>query len=293
MKEKVMVMPVYWRQKVMLEIVRRMHTVSKTQLMKLLFLLKEEEKLDMKGSFYDFLPYKYGPFSFLAYKDLDYLERSNVVEYSNGEIQLMNADILNNLDLKKDIIEAISYIMTKYGNMNIDELVSYIYETYPWYAIKSRKVVSNKSMCKSAETEMQIFTIGYEGLTIDGFFNNLLKIGVKNIIDVRKNPISHKYGFSKSSLEDKCSNLGFNYYHVPDIGIESGIRNQIINKSILWEYYMEKIVPYNSDSIDLIAKISKEGPSVLLCFERKPEDCHRHLLAKIISNKTSLSVKNL
>ena len=48
----------------------------------------------------------------------------------------------------------------------------------------------------------QIQTFGYEGLTILAFIEHLKGSGTKLVIDVRANPLSKKYGFSRS-----CSQL--------------------------------------------------------------------------------------
>lgn len=34
-----------------------------------------------------------------------------------------------------------------------------------------------------------------------------------------KNPISMKYGFSKSQLQNACEGVGISYNHFPDLGI--------------------------------------------------------------------------
>ncbi|WP_348602891.1 DUF488 family protein [Bartonella tribocorum] len=41
------------------------------------------------------------------------------------------------------------------------------------------------------------FTIGYEGKSLENYLNCLLENNIKILCDVRKNPISRKYGFSK------------------------------------------------------------------------------------------------
>ena len=47
---------------------------------------------------------------------------------------------------------------------------------------------------------MKIFTIGYEGATVDEFLTALRDAGVKRVIDVRALPLSRRAGFSKSPL---------------------------------------------------------------------------------------------
>jgi hypothetical protein len=45
-----------------------------------------------------------------------------------------------------------------------------------------------------------IVTIGYEGRSLEAFLNLLLQNSVTLLCDVRRNPLSRKYGFSKSTL---------------------------------------------------------------------------------------------
>jgi uncharacterized protein (DUF488 family) len=56
---------------------------------------------------------------------------------------------------------------------------------------------------------------------------------------------------------------------------------------------INKTVSCNKKYIDIIAEICQKEPSALMCFEKEPEECHRHLLAKAISDKTSLPIENL
>jgi uncharacterized protein (DUF488 family) len=286
-------MMIFWRQKVIMELVKRMPSqeIGKLQLMKLLFLLSKEENINKNGSFYNFLPYKYGPFSFLAYRDINTLQENKLLNIKGNRIKV-NIEQFKNNKLKQIDIVPILTIIKKYGNMTNKELIEYVYTAYPWYASKNKNNKTNR-IYKLPVAQKAIYTMGYEGLTIDGFLDNLLKEGIKTVIDVRSNPISHKYGFSKYSLETKCKDIGLNYYHLPQVGIDSKIRSTIFDKENLWDYYINKVIPCNKEYIDMIAKINKKEPSVLLCFEKEPEKCHRHLLAKIVSDKTLLPIKNL
>ncbi|MBK6650144.1 MAG: DUF488 domain-containing protein [Betaproteobacteria bacterium] len=45
-----------------------------------------------------------------------------------------------------------------------------------------------------------LFTLGYEGLTIDAFIARLQAAQVKTVVDVRELPLSRKKGFSKTGL---------------------------------------------------------------------------------------------
>jgi uncharacterized protein (DUF488 family) len=59
-----------------------------------------------------------------------------------------------------------------------------------------------------------LFTIGYEGKGIEKFLNSLIKNNIKVLCDVRKNPLSRKFGFSKTKLEHLCKQIEIYYIHM-------------------------------------------------------------------------------
>ncbi len=63
-----------------------------------------------------------------------------------------------------------------------------------------------------------IFTIGYEGATVDGFLATLKAAGVERLIDVRALPLSRRPGFSKSPLAAALKEVGIDYVHLKDLG---------------------------------------------------------------------------
>ena len=60
---------------------------------------------------------------------------------------------------------------------------------------------------------MTIFTIGYEGTTMDAFLAALKGAGVEQVIDVRALPLSRRPGFSKNSLAATLKDAGIGYVH--------------------------------------------------------------------------------
>jgi uncharacterized protein YwgA len=55
-------------------------SVSLTQLQKLLFLLRAETFVSRDGAFYEFLPYKFGPYSFAAAREVESLIAYGYIE---------------------------------------------------------------------------------------------------------------------------------------------------------------------------------------------------------------------
>ncbi len=69
------------RQKTLLLLLRlARRPVSKLELTKWAFILRQETPSGGGNAFYDFLPYKYGPFSFCLYREIDALIRDGYVE---------------------------------------------------------------------------------------------------------------------------------------------------------------------------------------------------------------------
>lgn len=68
------------RQKAILALLSRANRpLSPTVFVKLVFLLRQETVLKDESTFYDFIPYKYGPFSFALYRELANLRQDGYV----------------------------------------------------------------------------------------------------------------------------------------------------------------------------------------------------------------------
>jgi uncharacterized protein (DUF488 family) len=73
---------------------------------------------------------------------------------------------------------------------------------------------------------MSIYTIGYEGLDMNGFLTLLRTSDVETVVDIRELPLSRKPGFSKNGLGDTLNLNGFEYLHVPELSCPKPIRDQ-------------------------------------------------------------------
>jgi uncharacterized protein (DUF488 family) len=131
------------------------------------------------------------------------------------------------------------------------------------------------------QTEQILFTIGYEGKSIEAFIDTLVQNDVQLLCDVRKNPISRKPGFSKGKLEHSAQTAGIKYVHIPDLGIESDKRRSLETKDDyrhLFDDYAESL-PTHIDCLDEIYELLQTNTRIaLMCFELDPEMCHRHVI---------------
>ena len=139
---------------------------------------------------------------------------------------------------------------------------------------------------KRTFTEPQLFTIGYEGRSLEKYINILLVNDVHILCDVRKNAYSQKYGFSKSQLEKACTGVGIKYIHIPQLGIESEQRQDLKSQKdyeILFESYEKSTLKENWDYLLYVRElIDAEKRVALTCFEESHKQCHRGRVAKYL-----------
>jgi len=283
---------IFWRQRVMYALLSRLpnRKATRIQLVKLLFLLREEERIDRHGAFYDFVPYKFGPFSFVAYRDIADMANSGFICSSGESFQIpVDGKKLPCFDLPSSASDAVDRIVGLYGRWSQNRLLEYIYKNYPWYASRS-KMSPQRSSLATRKHGMAVWTIGYEGLSIDAFLAVLLKEGIQSIIDLRNSPFSRKYGFSYDVLSKRCDDFALKYFHFPEVGIPLELRKQFSDKPALWNIYQTTILPKTHRSFKSISSICRDLPSVLLCFEKDPLDCHRHIVAREVRRISGLPI---
>jgi uncharacterized protein (DUF488 family) len=130
---------------------------------------------------------------------------------------------------------------------------------------------------------MKIFTIGYEGTTMDAFLAALHAAGVEQVIDVRALPLSRRPGFSKNVLAATLKDSGIGYVHLKSLGTPKPGRDAA--KKGDWRT-MERVyagqlhLPEAQAQAAQLRDLATEKPSALLCFERDPKHCHRTMLLR-------------
>jgi uncharacterized protein (DUF488 family) len=284
----------YYRRKILLAIIEAFGgTLTAKSLQKYLFLFTRQQ---IEKSF-DFIPYRYGCFSFQANQDMstmakyDYLE---IVDEPKGRyIKLKQAghylDMLDMFDR-----QALLDTKTAFARMSQNELISYTYRKYPYYAINSTiadSLLTNEELALVAKqrrvfAEPMLFSIGYEGISLETYINRLIINDVRVLCDVRKNAYSQKYGFSKSQLQKACEGVNIKYVHIPDLGIESDKRQDLRSQAdydLLFDRYEKTTLQYNHEVLlYLKSLIDKENRIALTCFEKNPLQCHRSRVAKAL-----------
>lgn len=275
--------------------------LTRTEFVKLVFLLRHESSLGEMTSFYDFVPYKYGPFSFTLYWEMERLRQNGYINAEGERISICKSNlnlVHNEIDqLTVSTKTAVSEIVRLYGNINPDSLVRDVYQRYPWFAQNS--LLPQRSFVtvnRPAKTPVAVYTTGYEGKSVDLFFNHLLKNGIDVLIDVRANPISRKYGFSGKRLDQFCERLGLEYRHIPSLGIPSNERIDLSDYASyqrLLRQYERSLHSQKQRELTEVGQFMRSKPSVLMCVERDVRCCHRGRLADAISKVNGLNVVHL
>ena len=247
---------------------------------------------------YDFFPYKYGPFSFLSYFDKRRLTELGLLKQTDDFQINTDHSYLDELELvdKKALLKFKANI----GVLRGDNLVKKTYREFPQFAARSKIAerlfdadeLKQLQFAWNMDTKPIIFTIGYEGLTIDAFLNKLIANNINLVVDVRNNPQSMKYGFSKKSFKQYIENAGIRYFHIPELGIPSSMRKGLgesVSHERLFRIYKTKLLPEHEKAqkqlLNLIAEYSRIA---LVCFEADHHFCHRNTLVEYLQKKNSL-----
>ncbi len=263
--------------------------LDKIRLQKLLFLFANKQA----KAEYDFIPYKFGCYSYSANADMTAMVTRGFLNEDEKTFEKKDqTDYLK--QLKPADLKLLQEVNANYGKMSATALMKHTYINFPFYAIKSEaaeNILTKEELEKVTKTKPKgkktvLFTIGYEGISLEEYLVRLLKNDVKVLVDVRNNPLSMKYGFSKSQLKKYCASLGIEYVHIPEVGIQSDQRQELNTQSDydkLFAVYRKNNLSKTTNSQNEILKLLKQHKRIALtCFEANICQCHRKHLAEAI-----------
>ena len=275
--------------------------LTATDFQKLLFLFTDQQST---GS-YDFIPYKYGCFSFQAMADKNSLIKDGYLNNNkNWETTSENANFIQSL--KEEDRKALQKVKARFNNYSTNDLIRHIYINYPYFAINS-EIAKNILSCdelaiierfKPTKEAPKLFTIGYEGRSLEKYLNLLIQQNIKVLCDVRKNPLSRKYGFAKRTLQNACESVNIKYLHLPELGIVSEKRKNLKTQTdydVLFTEYENTVIACENKAINFIYNlITNYGRVALTCFEASPKQCHRSKVANAVHKlEAAIPIKHL
>lgn len=143
---------------------------------------------------------------------------------------------------------------------------------------------------------VELFTVGYEGRSLNELVDASCAAGVERLIDVRELPLSRRKGFSKTALGETLRKSGIEYTHVKALG------NPKPNRERYWAgdveggaaVYRKQLNSGSRSALVELAESLGDDPACLLCFERDHAECHRDVIVQELRElKPRLKVSHL
>ncbi len=280
----------FYRRKIVLSVLQAFGSLENIRLQHLLFLFAEAQTQKV----YDFIPYKYGCFSPSANADLLAMAEQSLIKLDDNTVAA-TSDLDYCAELKKSDIQILENLLLNFFDYNTEALLHHTYTNYPYWATKSS---IKKQLCSAKEiaiierqihkrSDTVLFTIGYEGISFEAYINKLLKNDIQMLVDVRHNPMSMKYGFSRKTLSKICEGVGILYKHIPELGIQSSLRKSLFAQNdydnlFLWYrgQHLSQTVEQQQETLRLLQTHKRIA---LTCFEADICQCHRKPLAEAIA----------
>ena len=180
----------FYRRKVILGLIELLGgEVEKLRFQKLLFLYAMKKQ----NPEYDFVPYKFGCYSYSAKADMNTMVKKGFL--SESENKYGKADTSSYFKkLKVTDRQLLQEVVSDYGSMSSNALIKHTYLNFPFYAIRSTiakdvlpgELYERVEKATPKEEETTLFTIGYEGVSLEVYLQKLVRNNVKLLIDVRK-----------------------------------------------------------------------------------------------------------
>jgi len=280
------------KQRILLKVVERLsekNNSSRFMLVKTLFLLAREENMERLIKFYNFFPYRYGPFSNVCYADLYKLEQAGLLAEDGTHLTPTEAGRKAATSADRRAAMRVKRVTNRFNSDR--EIREYVYRNYHEYTVKSEIVPAAEEHSLPG-----LFTIGYEGRDIDSFLNILIHNQIDILIDVRKNPFSMNFSFTRSKLEKYLGKVDIQYTHIPELGINGELRKNLVTRSdyqILFKRYEATTLKENHEQVERIIGLGEDHRAALLCFEADVNLCHRGIIARDIERQHDRGVTHL
>lgn len=142
-----------------------------------------------------------------------------------------------------------------------------------------------------------LYTIGYEGKSLDEFVNQLKDFHISTLVDVREVPFSRKKGFSKTPLSQYLNEYDIEYVHLKELGSPKPLREKVRLDGD-YEYFFREYSRYIKSQIRVIEKLYQiilDKICCIMCYEKEPRNCHRAIIAEEIKRRSGngLMIKHI
>jgi uncharacterized protein (DUF488 family) len=142
----------------------------------------------------------------------------------------------------------------------------------------------------------KLYTIGYEGASVDGLVGALKAAGVARVLDIRYSPYSKRDEFSVDALAPALAAYGIAYTHIKALGNPPAGREAArLGHAAAYREIMAGHLESPDGAAGLRQALTHAGaePVCLLCLERSARHCHRHIVADALAARAGLDVEHL
>lgn len=143
--------------------------------------------------------------------------------------------------------------------------------------------------------DLGVVGVGYEGLGLAGFVENVGRAGIVTLVDVRLTPVSRKPGFSKRALASTLAEAGIAYRHLPVLGNprenRPGFSGTQTQRAAARAQFGRRLETAEAEAaLAAIVRWTEDGPAAVLCFEADERRCHRSVILDRLRQRVSLPV---
>lgn len=122
----------------------------------------------------------------------------------------------------------------------------------------------------------RIYSVGYEGLTVDGLVERLQQSRIEELVDVRANPSSRRPGFSKKRLGESLTAAGIAYRHEPLLGNAFRDVEDFDAAMDLMRSHLAGGEP--AEAVGRLVSLADGRRIAVLCLENDQHRCHRQIV---------------
>ncbi len=141
-----------------------------------------------------------------------------------------------------------------------------------------------------------IFTIGYEGASVEDLIATLKAAGVSHLIDIRESPYSRRHEFSREELAGALAEYGLAYTHIGELGNPPAGREaaRAGHMAVYREIFTAHLNgPDGRKGLERVLSLAAAEPVCMMCFEKSASHCHRSMVAARLEPMSGVSVEHL
>jgi uncharacterized protein (DUF488 family) len=142
----------------------------------------------------------------------------------------------------------------------------------------------------------KLFTIGYEGASVEELVVALRAAGATRLIDVRYSPYSKRGAFSREALAPSVESYGIAYAHIRALGNPPAGREaaRLGHRAVYREIFMGHLDgAEGQEGLRQALALAQAEPSCLMCLERAAKHCHRGMVAERLAALGNFEVEHL